>query len=704
VTDGIDIGGRSRRFQAGVIVVTMLALLAGALAAATLTSTSPVDIDLGDGSVDGGEGGGDGGGGDGEGGGGGDGEGGGGGDGESGGGVGLPDFILDIIDGITDGDGSDGGDLRPVDPGEGEIPPPPYDITLDPTPTPGAPVVVTVDKNSTPVPFVSVAFDGERVGRTGPTGQVKARVPYTDELTVTARPPETDDEPDGTPAGSGEPFAVAGPGVSGLPAGGGRLTAPAGPTGLGASGAGLLAAPARAVGFGASGAGLLTTPARAVGFGAAGVGPQADRPEGSSDTYELPTEVTARVDGVALPGESATVRFTIAGNPLPAVEVRRGGQRVGVTGTNGTVDIRVPADTPLSGSVPVVLTRGEFASETTFEVGDIRADVKTGLLALPATGGTVKLTAVDSTNTEPLGDTPVAVTDGGEQVVAGETGENGTMSFTLPWTNSVTATATTDSGTVSTRVSRMFLHLAGLVAAVVLPLVGLAVWARQNPATRRRGRERLVGLLLAAGDLLERAGRRLARVARNLPVRAAVARLWGGLGRLTGWLGARLVAGGGRLRDGLAVTVRRLREGAWLALVLAGPRWLLGRLRAGAVGLVGLLSRLGGDEETVTATAQTASETQEPDKEESPQSAYERLRRCWQWLARRVVRRGGHRTETPTEIERRAVERGLPAGPVRRLRQAFQEVEYGPADPEERVDDARSAREHIEEETSETDR
>jgi len=681
VTDGIDIGGRSRRFQAGVIVVTMLALLAGAFAAATLTSTSPVDIDLGDGSVDGGESDGDGVGS------GGDDEGGGGGDDEGSGGVGLPDFVLDIINGIIDGDGSDGGDLRPVDPGEGEIPPPPYDITLDPTPTPGAPVVVTVEKNSTPVPFVSVAFDGERVGRTGPTGQVRARVPYTDELTVTARPPETDDEPDGTPAGSGEPFAVAGPGVSGPPAGGGRLTAPAGPTGLGASGAGLLAAPARAV-----------------GFGAAGMGPQADRPEGSSDTYELPTEVTARVDGVALPGESTTVRFTIASNPLPAVEVRRGGQRVGVTGTNGTVDIRVPADTPLSGSVPVVLTRGEFASETTVEVGDIRADVETGLLALPATGGTVELTAVDSTDTEPLGDTPVAVTDGGEQVVAGETGENGTMSFTLPWTNSVTATATTDSGTVSTRVSGIFLHLAGLVAAVVLPLVGLAVWARQNPATRRRGRERLVGLLLAAGGLLERAGRRLASVARNLPVRAAVARLWGGLGRLTGWLGARLVAGGGRLRDGLAVTVRRLREGAWLALVLAGPRWLLGRLRAGVVGLVGLLSRLGGDEETVTATAQAARETQEADKKEPPQSAYERLRRCWQWLARRVVRRGGHRTETPTEIERRAVERGLPAGPVRRLRQAFQEVEYGPADPEERVDDARSAREHIEEETSETDR
>lgn len=670
MTDGVDIGGRSRRFQAAVIVVTILALLAAAFAAATLDSASPVDIDPGDRGVDGGDIGvngsidgssGDGGGG--------------------GGGVGLPDFILDIIDGIVDGDQSGEGDLRPVDPGEGEIPPPPYNITVEPEPTPGTPVVVTVEKNGRPVPFALVAFNGDRVGVTGPTGQVRARVPYTDELTVTATPPESEDS-DGGSGGSGEPFALGESGEPGV---------------LSASG-----------GFGtAPDAGLLGTPAGSGGLAAPGTGLQAGARENSSATYDLPTDVVARVDGVALPGESETVRFTVAGNPLPAVEVRQDGRRMAITGDNGTADIRVPADAPLAGSVSVSLTREEFDSEASVEVGEVTADVETGLLALPATGGTVELSAVDSTDTEPLDAVPVTVTDGNERVAAGETGQNGTMSFTLPWTNSVTATGTTDSGAVSARVTGIFLSLAGVVVALALPLVGLAVWARQNPATRRQGRERLVGLLLAAGGLLERTGRWLARGVRNLPVRGGVERLWGGLVGTAVWLRGLLGSGVGLVRDGLVGGVRRVREGAWLALVLAGPRWLFGRLRAGLLELAGVPSRLpGGVTGDTTGGEQSAGEDRAEATPESqqPGSAYERLRRCWQWLVRRVVGRGGHRTETPAEIERRAVERGLPAGPVRRLRRAFQEVEYGPADADERVDDARSARESLDqEEDSETD-
>jgi len=672
VTDGVDIGGRSRRFQAAVIVVTILALLAGALAAATLDSTSPVDIDVGDRSVEDGDigvnGSIDGSSGDG---------------GSGGGGVGLPDFILDIIGGIVDGDQSGEGDLRPVDPGEGEIPPPPYNITVEPEPTPGTPVVVTIEKNGRPVPFTLVAFNGDRVGVTGPTGQVRARVPYTDELTITARPPESDDDPDGGSGGSGEPFALEKPGESGV---------------LSASG-----------GLGtASDAGLLGTPAGSDGPAAPGAGLQAGARENSSVTYDLPTDVVARVNGVALPGESETVRFTIAGNPLPAVEVRQDGRRMAITGDNGTADIPVPVDAPLAGSVSVSLTRGGFDREASVEVGDVTADVETGLLALPATGATVELSAVDSTDTEPLDDVPVTVTDDNEQVAGGETGQNGTMSFTLPWTNSVTATGTTGSGVVSAQVTGIFLSLAGVVVALALPLVGLAVWVRQNPATRRQGREQLVGLLLAAGGLLERSGRWLARVVRNLPVRGGVERLRGGLIGTAVWLRSLLNSGVGLVRDGLVGGVRRVRERAWLALVLAGPRWLFGRLRAGLLGLAGLPSwLLGAVTGDTTGGEQTAGggRAEVPPERQQSGSAYERLRRCWQWLVRRVVGRGGHRTETPAEIERRAVERGLPAGPVRRLRRAFQEVEYGPAEADERVDDARSARESLDqEEDSETDR
>jgi hypothetical protein len=392
---------------------------------------------------------------------------------------------------------------------------------------------------------------------------------------------------------------------------------------------------------------------------------------------------------VALPGRTATVQFVVAGNPLPEVGVTSNGEGVGITDRSGTVEFEIPPDAPLGGSVPVELRREGFANDTDVEVADIEIDVNTGLLALPSTGATAEVTAVDSTGSEPIADVPVTVTSGGERVADGRTGENGTASFTLPWSNSVTATATTEYGSVSTTAQGILLQFAGAVVALALPVVGAAFWARGNPATRRRLRERLVGAMLAAGRLLDSAARRVAA----LPVGGAVGWLWNGLIGAAG----RLRAGVVRLGAGLAGLVAGLRGGSWLPVVLAGPRWLLGRLRAGLAWLAGLPARLFGGNESVeqrthggesaeTSTAQTDAVVQEP------QSAYGRLRRYWLWLVRRVVGRTAGRTKTPVEIERRAVQRGLPADAVRRLRRAFQAVEYGPADAEERVDDAESAR------------
>ncbi len=614
MTDGPDIGGRSRRFQAAVIAVTLLALLAGALAAASLSGNGDI-LDLGTssggsgepvGDSTGGSGGGSGGGGD---------------------GGNIPGFVEDIFGWLGDGEAP-----ADVDPGEVEVPPPPYEVTVEPEPTPGARVVVTVEKNGDPVPFALVSFNGDPVGRTAPTGQMLARVPYTDQLRVTAAPPDGDGG-----SGGSDPVGPAGT-----------------PTHLGA--------------------GVLTQTAGS----------------NSSATYDVQTNATARVDGVALPGETATVQFAVAGNPLPEVDVTSNGEGVGITDRSGTVQFEIPPDAPLGGSVPVELVREEFTDDAEVEVAEIEVGVNTGLLALPSTGATVEVTAVDSTGSEPLTDVPVTVTDGGERVAGDRTGENGTASFTLPWSNSVTATATTEYGTVSTTVRGILLQFAGAVVALALPVVGAAVWARGNPATRRRVRERLVGAMLAAGRLLEGAARRVAA----LPVGRVWSRLVRAVGRL--WAGVR------RLGAGLA----GLRWRSWLPVVLAGPRWLLGRLRVVVAWLAGLPTRLfegpepaeqpghgGGSAET--QSAENGTTVQEP------QSAYSRLRRYWLWLVGRVVGRTAGRTKTPVEIERRAVERGLPADAVRRLRRAFQAVEYGPADAEERVDDAESARGRLQQEREE---
>ncbi|ERH08754.1 MAG: hypothetical protein J07HX64_00503 [halophilic archaeon J07HX64] len=620
MTDGPDIGGRSRRFQASVIAVTLLALLAGALAAASLSGNGDV-LDLGTDGGGGGEPIGDSAGG-----------GSGGGSGGGGGGGNIPGFVNDIFGWL--GDGQKPAD---VEPGEIEVPSPPYDITVEPEPTPGARVTVTVEKDGDPVPFVPVSFNGEVVGMTAPTGQLLAQVPYTEELRVTAAPP-----------------AIGGDGDEG--------SDPVGPSG---------------------------TPSH-LGSGSLA------QSEGSnsSATYDVQTDVTARVDGVALPGRTATVQFVVAGNPLPEVGVTSNGEGVGITDRSGTVEFEVPPDAPLGGSVPVELTREEFTDDTSVEVARIEIDINTGLLALPSTGATAEVTAVDSTGSEPIADVPVTVTSGGEQMTGGQTGKNGTTAFTLPWSNSVTATATTEYGSVSTTARGILLEFAGAVVALALPVVGAVFWARGNPATRRRLRERLVGAMLAAGRLLDSAARRVA----GLPVGGAVGWLWNGLAGAAG----RLWAGVGRLGASLA----GLRGGSWLTVVFAGPRWLLGRLRAGLAWLVGLPARLFGGNESVeqqahggesaeTSTAQTDAVVQEP------QSAYGRLRRYWLWLVRRVAGRAAGRTKTPVEIERRAVQRGLPADAVRRLRRAFQAVEYGPADAEERVGDAESARGQLQQQEQE---
>jgi len=79
--------------------------------------------------------------------------------------------------GSGDGEGGDGTDDRQRDAGD-------YTVTLNRSAAPGATVEVTVVRDDQVVPDVTVLFNGDSIGETGPSGTVVGEVPYTEELNV----------------------------------------------------------------------------------------------------------------------------------------------------------------------------------------------------------------------------------------------------------------------------------------------------------------------------------------------------------------------------------------------------------------------------------------------------------------------------------------------------------------------------------------
>ncbi|MFW5974456.1 MAG: DUF4129 domain-containing protein, partial [Natrialbaceae archaeon] len=229
------------------------------------------------------------------------------------------------------------------------------------------------------------------------------------------------------------------------------------------------------------------------------------------------------------------------------------------------------------------------------------------------------------------------------------------------------------------------LHLLGVAAVPVGALVGAGVWIRRNPERVRRFKRRAIGALVTAGEWLRLLGHR---------VYAAGVAFQRQLQELAS-----------RVRNYFA----RLREGITLEVLLS-PVYYLAGLASGLVAWVLALpdrirSLLSSDApehtevEGLGSGSTAAAESTGDAGEEIP--AYRRLRQCWYWLVRRVVRRS--RTKTAVEVEKRAVEKGLPHRPVRRLRRAFQDVEYGFADPGERVDIAEESVEQLREDTEESE-
>lgn len=350
-------------------------------------------------------------------------------------------------------------------------------------------------------------------------------------------------------------------------------------------------------------------------------------PANVTERYELPTTAAVRVEGATDPGSTVRVVASVAGESLSRAAVSVNGQRVGETDATGTVGVRVPDDG--SRRLRIRVERGVVEGERTVPVRILTVAVRpVDPLAVPTRPAVVETR---------LGGTPVAnatLSLDGERV--GRTDATGRARLTLPADPAATVVA--QSGE---RVARQSLLLAyattlgalAVPAALVAGLLALLVRARARVAS---------GIARAGVGVLA-----LVRLAGRLVVLLAVAagRVGRAGRRLLGWV-----------------------AGLPLRLVAWRP---LARLGAGSLWLVGLPARLLGDGDATEPVARRGDAAGREASSE-PGGEFERL---WVEFARSVAPEDWRR-RSPAEVERAAVERGLPAEAVDRVTRAQRERTY----------------------------
>jgi len=355
------------------------------------------------------------------------------------------------------------------------------------------------------------------------------------------------------------------------------------------------------------------------------------------------TEATVSVSGDPLPGSEVTAVATVEDVTVSDAAVYLDGEQVGRTDGNGQVTVRLPED---AGNSTLVVERGPVFGETELRVPSVELDVDAGLIALPFTDATVEVTA----DGEGVADVPVAV-DGSE---VARTGPDGTATVGLPLSTSATIT----TGLAAPGQERT---VEGLLRNALLVLLGsgFAVGIPAGVAYRRGYRPRDLGRGLLA--LASRGRRALGRLAAGL--RAGLAAALGRVSKTLVYL-AEFATG----RESIA------------SLQLAFAAWVRDRARR----LAGLLPG--------TADGHR-SETTEP---AGPPPDAPTVREAWdRFLA--VLDLPEPEKQTPGELAVHAVEVAqLPAEPVRTLRDAFREVEYGDRSPADRNEQLLTAIERIE--------
>ncbi|QSG05263.1 transglutaminase domain-containing protein [Halapricum desulfuricans] len=454
-----------------------------------------------------------------------------------------------------------------------------YEVALSDRPVPGANVTVRVTSDGSPAAGVVVLFNGESIGETDTDGTVIGTVPYERRLNVTVRTADDRGAPAGDLASDNRLYA----GIS--------------------------------------------TPYSS---------PRAVR--ATNRTYEVPTDATLSITGTVATGRTVTLTATVEGQAIPNATVERDGERVGVTDGDGRLDVALP---DRSGSTTLSVRRGAVGGNRTLELHELELTADPRLpVALPWTGVTV---------TAELGNETVAglpVSMGGERI--GMTGVDGTLSASLPLSDSVSLVTTAYGQRATTTVTGLWANLALVFGALAAVPLGVVVVARRRGISPGAALDRLVGVVLALPRYLlvalvtaaDTAVDVAARVFRN--GRSTLRELWAG--NLT--------------RDALAAAVR-------------------GRIDAFAGHLRSLRPGADARSDADGSTARVS------------------IRAAWaQFLTQVSVT--DPETKTPGELAAHAIERdGLPADAVETLRDAFRAVEYGARAPEAKLPAVQSAVERL---------
>jgi hypothetical protein len=364
-----------------------------------------------------------------------------------------------------------------------------------------------------------------------------------------------------------------------------------------------------------------------------------------------------------LPGQTGVARLTVGGRPLPDTVVTLDGEPVGRTDRQGRVRFAIPGD---PGATLRVEAAGDTATATPWRLVAVTGAVTAALalLAVGSTGLAARRAGRARARRVGLAWLAVGLVYGG--YVAGGDGGGGLAAGVVVLGAAARWLYRRRTGETEPR------GVAELLAAALRRVVRVAV--------------RVADRLSAFADWLRRRGAGLRAWLGGLPrsVPALLAALGAGLAGLVGSF-----VGGLRRLPALAlgvlgaartaVTLRRLVAAGALGLltagvwVWAGPGLAVGALVAGLLALVlAAGSRRGSDgAESRPEPVPSAEETSTVSGEEPVT-----LRACWRALAR-LVAPDTWRSRTPGEIARAAVERGLPAEPVRSLTRTFREAEYG---------------------------
>nr|WP_276250509.1 hypothetical protein [Halomicroarcula sp. SHR3] len=266
------------------------------------------------------------------------------------------------------------------------------------SPKPGTQTTVRVTVDTRPVAGVRVWFNGRFVGRTGDSGAVTGTAPFVTDLNVTVESPT--DEPCRFPRRGDQPATES-------------------PIGSGAAAVGVAGAVGVAAPRAAGGPAIQTAPIT-----------QTNEPAGvnNSSQYDLPSDVTIRINGDPVAGSRVTLEATVAGVAMPNASVAVDGTQVGRTDENGRYELTVPDRE----RTEVTVSRGEIRGNTTITIPQLSVRFVPRLV-VPGERATVVVTR----DGDPVENASVALD--GQRL--GTTGSNGTASFRLPVSGSGTVTA-----------------------------------------------------------------------------------------------------------------------------------------------------------------------------------------------------------------------------------------------------------------------